>query len=164
MSPIDLFISSGEPSGDLQGSLLIEALLKERSSIRIGAVAGPRMRRLPIEPYFEMEQLSVMGFIDVIAAIPHLIRQFFQIRNKILELNPKAVVCIDYPGFHLRLEKSLRKKGYRGKLIHYISPTVWAWGKKRIPQMEKTLDLLLTIFPFEKKCFSILFSLSFQFM
>ncbi|MBI3900576.1 MAG: lipid-A-disaccharide synthase, partial [Chlamydiia bacterium] len=66
----------------------------------------------------------------------------------------KAVILIDYPGFNLRLEASLRKKGYRGKLIHYVAPSVWAWGKKRIPKMAQHLDLLLTLFPFEKKYFA----------
>src|SRR5262249_39681155 len=62
-------------------------------------------------------------------------------------------VTIDYPGFNLRLAKHLRKKGYAGKLIHFICPSVWAWGKKRIPLMGSTLDLLLSILPFEKKLF-----------
>jgi lipid-A-disaccharide synthase len=151
---IDLFIATGEMSADLHGSKLIEALLKERPQLKIGAVAGPKMRKLPITEFFPMENLMVMGFVDVLLALPKIRRNFLAIRNKILELNPKAVVCIDYPGFHLRLEKSLRKKGFQGKLIHFICPTVWAWGKKRIPAMAKNLDLLLTIFPFEKGCFS----------
>lgn len=151
---IDLFIATGEVSGDVHGAKLIEELLKLRPFLKIGAVAGPKMRELPIEEFFPMERLCVMGFLDIVPALPKLIRSFFAIRNKILQLNPKAVVCIDYPGFHLRLERSLRKKGYRGKLIHFICPTVWAWGKNRISLMAKTLDLLLVIFPFEKKCFS----------
>lgn len=151
---IDLFILAAEPSGDLHGQKLIASLLKQNPSLKIGAVAGPQMRALPIECYYPMENLQVMGFIDVFASLPKLLKQFFLIRKKILQLNPKAVICIDYPGFNLRLEKSLKKKGFKGKLIHYICPTVWAWGKKRIETMEKTLDLLLTFFPFEKKCFS----------
>ena len=150
----DLFIITGESSGDLHGSLLVQELLKKRPSLKIGAVAGPRMRAFPIEPFFPMENLQVMGFIDVLFALPKIARQFFAIRKKILELNPKGVVCIDYPGFNLRLERSLRKKGYRGKLIHYVCPTVWAWGKKWIPRMAESLDLLLAFFPFEKACFS----------
>lgn len=150
----DLFLVAGEPSGDLQGAKLLEELLKQKPSLRIGAVAGPKMRALSIETHFPMENLQVMGFIDVLLALPKIARQFFAIRNKILSLNPKKVVCIDYPGFNLRLERSLRKKGYQGKLIHYICPTVWAWGKKRIPLMAQNLDLLLTILPFEPACFS----------
>lgn len=151
---IDLFIATGEPSGDLHGAKLIEELLALRPDLKIGAVAGPQMRKLKIREFFRMESLSVMGFIDVVLALPKIVKQFFSIRKKILELSPKAVVLIDYPGFHLRLERSLRKKGYTGKLIHFICPTVWAWGKKRIPLMAQHLDLLLAIFPFEKKCFT----------
>lgn len=151
---IDLFVATGEMSGDLHGARLIEELLTLRPDLKIGAVAGPKMRKLPIREFFPMENLRVMGFIDVLLALPNIIRQFIAIRNKILELSPKAVVLIDYPGFHLRMERSLRKKGYQGKLIHYICPTVWAWGKKRIPLMAKNLDLLLTLFPFEKECFA----------
>jgi len=112
------------------------------------------MRELKIHPFFQMEKLQVMGFIDVLLSLPKIISQFLKIKKKILELNPKAIVFIDYPGMHLRLEKSLRKSGYKGKLIHFISPTIWAWRKNRIFTMEKNLDLLLTIFPFEKKYFS----------
>ena len=151
---IDLFIGAGELSGDLHGAELIRELLKARPHLQIGAVAGPKMRELKIHPFFQMEKLQVMGFIDVLLSLPKIISQFLKIKKKILELNPKAIVFIDYPGMHLRLEKSLRKSGYKGKLIHFISPTIWAWRKNRIFTMEKNLDLLLTIFPFEKKYFS----------
>ena len=151
---IDLFVSCGEVSGDLHGSTLIKELQTLRPDIKIGGVLGPKIRETGALEVFPMERLLVMGFIDVFKTLPKLVRLFFQIRNTILKLNPEAVVFIDYPGLHLRLAKSLRKKGYQGKLIHYICPTVWAWGKKRVPQMAKTLDSLLTIFPFEPKCFA----------
>lgn len=141
-------------SGDLHGARLVEELLSKRPHLKIGAVAGPKMRALPIHSFFPMETLQVMGFVDVVRAIPKIVKQFFSIRKKILELNPKAVVLIDYPGFHLRLERSLRRKGYQGKLIHMVCPTVWAWNKRWIPRMAETLDLLLTFFPFEKRCFA----------
>lgn len=150
---IDLVIVVGESSGDLHGAKLIQQLLAQNPTLKIAAVAGPRMRELPIKQLFAMEELQVMGFVDVILALPRIAFQFFKIRNKILSLQPKAVVTIDYPGFNLRLANSLKTKGYRGKLIHYICPTVWAWGKKRIPLMAKTFDLLLTFFPFEPACF-----------
>lgn len=150
----DLFVLAAEPSADLQGAHLIEELLRQKSDLNISALAGPRMRELRISCLAKMETLQVMGFWDVFLALPRIAQQFFQLRDKLLKLNPKAIICIDYPGFNLRLEKALRKRGYKGKLIHYICPSVWAWGKKRIYSMEKNLDLLLSIFPFEKNCFS----------
>ncbi len=151
--PIDLFLLAGEPSGDLQGAALIEELLSLDPTLRIAAVAGPRMRKFPIECIEPMESLEVMGFIDVVKALPHIAKLFFSLRKKILALQPKAFVGIDYPGFNLRMHASLRKKGYKGKQIHYICPTVWAWKKGRIAKMEQSLDLLLTILPFEPNCF-----------
>lgn len=151
---VDLFVVAGEPSGDLQAAQWLSSLIQLRPDLKIGAVAGPRMRALPLRTFFPMENLQVMGFIDVLFALPHLFRQFFAIRNQILRSNPQVVVCVDYPGFNLRLERSLRKKGYKGKLIHFVCPTVWAWGKKRIPLMAQTLDQLLTLLPFEKACFA----------
>lgn len=150
----DIFILVGEASGDAHGALIIDYLLKKRPQTTITAVAGPKMRKYPIDCAFPMEKLQVMGFIDVFLSFPFLLRFFFQVRKRILETNPKQVLFIDYPGLHLRLARSLRKKGYKGKISHYICPSVWAWGKKRIPLMAKHLDQLFSIFPFEKQYFS----------
>lgn len=150
----DLFLLAGEPSADLQGALLIEQLLDLHPTLRISAVAGPRMRKFPIHCVEPMESLQVMGFVDVALALPKIARLFYSIRQKILDLAPKAFVGIDYPGFNLRMHRSLNRKKYSGKLIHYVCPTVWAWGKKRIPLMARNLDLLLTILPFEPPLFA----------
>lgn len=149
MDRYDLALLVGEASGDLLGAELLSAL----PPLRILAVAGPKMRHYPIDLLLPMEKLQVMGFLDVLKAAPRLIASFRQIRREILKANPKAVVFIDYPGLHLRLAKSLRKAGYTGKLIHYVCPSVWAHGKGRIPFMARYLDLLLTLFPFEKQSF-----------
>ncbi len=149
----DFYVIAGEPSADKLGAPIIQALLK-KSCLQIAGVAGPRLRELGVKGAACMEDLQVMGFSAVVASLPRLIKIFYRIRNEILRLNPKAVLLIDYPGFNLRLERSLRKCGYRGKLIHAVAPTVWAWGKGRIPMMAKNLDLLLTLFPFEKECFA----------
>lgn len=153
-SSCDLFIMAAEPSADLHGAELIQEIQKLNPSLKIHAVAGPRMRNMNIKTIGAMEDLQVMGFIDVLIALPRILRHFFHLRKKILKLNPKIALFIDYPGFNLRLERSLRKKNFKGKIIHYICPTVWAWGKKRIPLMAENLDLLLTLLPFESKCFS----------
>ncbi len=124
------------------------------SEIRISGVGGPRMRAQGMRCILPMEEFQVMGFIDVFLALPKLIRQFHFVAREILRLNPAVVVTIDYPGFNLRLAKHLRKKGFKGKLVHFICPSVWAWGKKRIPLMADNLDMLLSILPFEKEIFS----------
>ncbi len=152
--PVDLLIIAGEPSGDAHGQKLIQNLKKARPSLHIAAVGGPNIRKEEVEILLPMEKLSVMGFFDVFLALPRLIYLWRSLRKKIETLQPKAVLFIDYPEFNLRLARSLKKRGFSGKNIHYICPSVWAWGKKRIKIMEKALDLLLTIFPFEEDLFT----------
>jgi len=92
-----------------------------------------------------------MGFVDIFFALPRLIKNFFFLKKRLLQINPKACLFIDYPEFSFMLQSALRKNGYKGKIIHYICPSVWAWRKNRIKTMQKNLDLLLCIYPFEKK-------------
>ncbi|MBS0605631.1 MAG: lipid-A-disaccharide synthase [Parachlamydiales bacterium] len=149
-----LFIFVGEKSADLHGEKILEALKQLSPTLRIFGVGGPKMRAAGLNCVLPMEEFQVMGFVDVFLALPKLMRQFYFVSDQILTLKPKAVLFIDYPGFNLRMAKHLRKKGFQGKLCHYICPSVWAWGKKRIPLMAKHLDLLLTILPFEKSYFA----------
>lgn len=154
MGTSDLFVFAGEASGDLHGSRLLKELYTLNPNLKVCGVGGPKMRSQPFECVMQTEEFQVMGFSDVLLSLPKLVRHFYMIRNYILKKQPKAVIFIDYPGFNLRMAKSLRKKGFKNKLVHYIAPTVWAWGKKRIAHMAKTLDLLLTIFPFESESFN----------
>ena len=154
MNNPDLFLFAGEPSGDLHGEEIIKALLEKDPSLKIIGVGGPKMRSRPFESILPMEEFQVMGFVDVFLALPKLIRQFHLVKRTILERKPNKVVLIDYPGFNLRLARSLRKSGFKGKICHYICPSVWAWGKKRIPLMVQNLDMLLSILPFEEKIFA----------
>ncbi|KAF3363297.1 Lipid-A-disaccharide synthase [Chlamydiales bacterium STE3] len=154
MAAHKLFIFAGEASGDLHGQHLLNALCSINSPLDVSGVGGQKMRSTGMQCVMPTEKFQVMGFSDVFSALPRLMRQFYQVRNAILKTQPHAVVLIDYPGFNLRLAKSLRKKGFKNKIIHYIAPTVWAWRKGRIKTMVENLDLLLTIFPFETAFFS----------
>lgn len=150
---IDLFIIAGEPSGDLHGQRLMKALLLSNPAVRISGVGGPRMRQEGLNCFIPMEEFQLMGVSEVLKNLPNILKSFTAVRNQILKSNPEAVIFIDYPGFNIRMAKSLRKKGYKGKLVHYICPTIWAWRKGRMKTLCSTLDLLLCIFPFEKKYF-----------
>ncbi|MBS0605233.1 MAG: lipid-A-disaccharide synthase [Verrucomicrobia bacterium] len=150
----DLFVFAGEKSADLHGEKLLQALRAKNPALNISGVGGPRMRSQGMDCVLQMEDFQVMGFIDVFLALPKLMRQFYFVASEIKRLNPKAVITIDYPGFNLRMARHLRKKGFKGKLVHFICPSVWAWGKKRIPLMAENLDLLLSILPFEKELFT----------
>ena len=98
-------------------------------------------------------QEAVVGLWDVIVKYPYFREKFYRMYREIRELNPDAVIFVDYPGFNLRLAHYLRRKQFGGKLIYYISPQVWAWNRGRIPRMAAFLDLMICIFPFEKSLY-----------
>lgn len=148
------FIFAGEASGDLHGSHLIQSLKSLTPLITFSGVGGPAMRAQGLDFILKMEEFQVMGFSDVLKSLPKLWKNFYKVCDSIIKSKPDCVILIDYPGFNLRLAKKLRKQGYKGKIVQYICPTVWAHGKQRINTMSQTLDLLLTIFPFEPSCFS----------
>lgn len=151
--PASFYFIAGEKSGDLHGGKLMQAMREFDANFKAEGVGGSRMQAEGLKPILSFSDFQVMGFSDVIFALPRLIRHFYGLAKKILQDNPDAVIFIDYPGFNIRMAKYLRKKGYKGKLIHYIAPSVWAWGKGRIQTMSQSLDLLLTIYPFEPAYF-----------
>jgi lipid-A-disaccharide synthase len=150
----NLFLFAGEKSGDLHGAELLSALKKIRPDVKVWGVGGPLMRSQGLNCFLPMEKFQVMGFVDVFCALPKLLFYFYKIGHALLKNPPKTVIFIDYPGFNLRMAKYLKKKKIPSKLCQFISPSVWAHGKKRIQGMANTLDLLLSILPFEKQYFS----------
>lgn len=148
----ELFLIAGEPSGDLHGARLLH-FLKQLGSFRFHGVGGNKMKGEGLISLLPLENFHIMGFSQIIKGLPKIFSHFRLLRNKILSENPEAVIFIDYPGFNLKMAKSLRKKGYQGKLIHFICPTIWAWRKNRRKTLCETLDLLITIFPFEANLF-----------
>lgn len=153
-TPPLIFLFTGEKSGDDRGENLVRSLKALCPNVRLIGVPGPKMRALGVESIIPMEEFQVMGFIDVLFALPRLFRLFRTVKKAIIESAPDAVVTIDYPGFSLRLARALWKMNHPAKRIHYVCPSVWAWGKKRIPLMATILDQLITILPFEKKYFA----------
>lgn len=148
------FISVGESSGDLHAAPLIRELRKRDHHAVISGVAGPMMRAEGIDEFLRMEELQVMGFVDVVKAFPRIYKIFHKVKSEILNTNPDAVILVDYPGFHLKLAEKLRKGGFSGKIVQFISPTVWAHGKQRIQTLEQYYDQLLCILPFEPAYFN----------
>lgn len=149
-----IFIFSGEHSGDVHGARLAKSLKILDPNLILEGVTGSLMREENIKSLLYMESFLVMGFTDVLKEFPKLYKNFRIIRKHILETNPDSVILIDYQEFSHLLSKSLRKQGYNGKIIQYISPSVWAWRPKRADQLAKQLDLLLTIYPFESDYYS----------
>jgi lipid-A-disaccharide synthase len=149
----NIFLFAGEQSGEHLGAQLMHELKQTISHVFWG-VGGEKMIQEGLEPFLRVEAFSVMGFSDVLLAVPKLYFYLRKITNEILKNAPEAVILIDYAEFNMLLSNRLRKKGYRGKIIQYVSPSVWAWRKNRVYSLAKTLDHLISIFPFEKEHFS----------
>ncbi len=150
---LDLFIVAAETSADRHGIEIVKKLLELNPDLKIGGVLGPNLRALNIPCLFPMEKLQVMGFFDVLLALPKILYRYFLLKRMLLKTRPKAILFIDYPEFNLRLERSIKRAQFKGKIFHHVSPSVWAWAKKRISIMEKGIDELFCIFPFEKSFF-----------
>ena len=148
------YLFAGEISGDLHGSRLMQAFYHQGDQLSFCGVGGPRMRQMGLDCFLPMENFQVMGFSDVFKALPRLWQLFYRVRDNILKIQPDCLILFDYPGFNLRLARALRRKGFKGKLVQYISPSVWAHGKKRIAVLAAYYDLLLTIYPFEAAYFA----------
>lgn len=153
-----IFMVAGEPSGDVLGGRLMAAL-KASGRVRFAGVGGPRMIEQGLSSLFPMDELSVMGLIEVLPHAPRLLGRLRQTANEVLRLRPAAVVTIDSPGFNFRLAKRLKTlKGKGGglenmPLIHYVAPSVWAWRPGRARRVAGFLDHLLALLPFEPPYF-----------
>jgi len=146
-----LFFCAGEISGDTHGSGVMRELRASHPDLQFSGLGGPRMKEIggaQVEDW--VETAGVVGLWEVLKMYSYFKRKLAETAELIVKQGPDAVVLVDYPGFNLRLAAALRDAGYRGKLIYYISPQVWAWKKGRVKTMAGLLDLMICIFPFEK--------------
>ena len=145
-------IVAGESSGDLLGSHLIKALRLNRTDLKFIGVAGPKMMKEGAASYFPMEELSVRGYFEALRKLFHLIKLRKNLLKKILDAKPDLFIGIDAPDFNFWIERQLKKKSI--PVIHYVSPSIWAWRGSRLKKIKKSIDHMLTIFPFEKNIYS----------
>lgn len=140
-------IVAGEPSGDLLGAGLMAALAARAPGIRFEGICGPRMEAAGGTTLYPMERLSVMGLAEVVGRLPELLRQRRRLAAHFLAHPPDVFVGVDAPDYNLGLERRLRRAGI--PTVHYVSPSVWAWRRGRLPKIRAAADLMLTLFPFE---------------
>lgn len=143
-----IFISAGEESGDLHGAALARALRERFPAARLVGLGGARMRAEGVETLAGLEELAVMGFVEVLRHLPFFIelrkRVFAALERERVDL----VIPIDYPGFNLRLARHAKASGI--PVLYYIAPQVWAWHKSRVRDLARDADEVAVVLPFEE--------------
>ncbi len=149
---IKIFVSAGEASGEHYGALLIEALKCRLEAVGQRAeffgMGGPRMVSAGLDSVVRAEDMAVMGITEVVRHLPRIYREFRRLKRTIRDRQPAIAVLIDFPDIHFRLAEEFHRLGV--PVIYFVSPQLWAWKKHRIKLVQKYVDEMLVIFPFEE--------------
>jgi len=143
-----VFVIAGEPSGDKLGAALMEGLKTLVPDVQFDGIGGPRMGEVGLQSRFPMEELSLMGIVEILSQYRHLKRRISETAEAIVAAKPDVLITIDAPEFSLRVAK-LVKANSQLRCVHYVAPTVWAWRSGRAAKMARHIDQVLALFPFE---------------
>lgn len=159
MNSKNVLMIAGEASGDLHGASLIRELKKLDSSLKIFGIGGDKMKAEGMELIYHIDKMSFLGFVEVIKHLPFIKKVQRDLIDEVKKRKVREVVLIDYPGFNLSIAKKLKQLkreldlDLELKLIYYITPQVWAWGKGRVNKIKELFKKVLVVFPFEEKFF-----------
>lgn len=142
------FVIAGEPSGDRLGGALMAGLQQLVPDVQFDGIGGVEMQAQGLVSRFDMDELSIMGLVEVAPKYFHLKRRIAETAAQVVEVKPDVLITIDSPDFCLRVAK-LVKKSSGIRTVHYVAPTVWAWRPGRAAKMARMIDHVLALFPFE---------------
>ena len=148
----NILIIAGEASGDLHAANLINAIVKIRPDVRFFGIGGDNMINNGLQASYHIRQLSFLGFAEVLKHLPFIRTVKKHLIEIVEEKKIQIAILVDYPGFNLNIAKRLKQMNV--KVIYYISPQIWAWGKSRIKKIQKFVSRMLVVFPFEKEFYN----------
>ncbi len=146
-----VLVIAGEVSGDKHAAKLVQELNRLNPELEIYAAGGERMERAGARLLYNLVDMAVLGSVEVLKNYFKLRRIFYGLLKFVEQKRCEAVILVDYPGFNIRFAKELRKRGSRVRVIYYISPQVWAWGMRRKKIIDKNIDKMVVILPFEEE-------------
>ena len=144
----NIFIITGEASGEMHGAELIKSIKKKRNDITFSGIGGELLNEENVNLIHNYSEINFIGFSSIIGNYTKIKSVLNHSIEYILQTKPDILILVDFPGFNLKIAESIRKK-FKGKIIYYISPQVWAWHKSRVKKMKNNLDKMLVFFPFE---------------
>jgi lipid-A-disaccharide synthase len=147
-----IFISAGEPSGDLHAAAIVEALLRRYPSATIEALGGSRMEEAGATIRYPMEGLAAFGVVEVVTKIRAHYRLLRALQRDFRHGRYDLAILVDYPGFHLRVAEAAHRAGT--KVLYYIAPQLWAWRPERARRLAAAVDRLAVVLPFEQTFFN----------
>jgi lipid-A-disaccharide synthase len=146
-----ILIVAGESSGDNVGGLLCAEIKILRPELELFGLGGDRMDTSGVKLLYHTNQLSILGFWEVLKHLPFIREVERKLLEEIDRRKPSLAILIDYPGFNLRLAKKLKER--KIPVMYYVSPQVWAWGKGRIAKIKRIVDKMVVVFQFEKEMY-----------
>ena len=152
MNKKKIFIVAGEASGDIIGSNLIKSMASSEIKYEVYGIGGDMMKAAGVKIFFHFEKIAIIGLFEVLLNYFKLVKCMKQTVSEIIKYKPDLIITIDSPGFNFRVIKSLRKL-LNFKAIHYVAPTVWAYGEHRAQLVANLYQHILLILPFEVKYF-----------
>ena len=147
-------IVAGEASGDAHAAALVRALREAAPDTLLNffGATGPLLRAAGVESIVRSDDLAILGLLEIGGALPKFWRAYKLLKQAAIERKPDAVILVDWPDFNLKLARALHRRGL--KVIYYISPQLWAWRSYRARSIERDVDLLLSILPFEQEWYA----------
>ena len=150
-----IFISCGEMSGDLHASYIVEEMRKKNKNTEFFGVVGDKSIKAGVKAINHIKNNDIMGFVEALKKYRYFTKKAGEYLEFIRKNGIETVIFVDFGGFNLKffelLKKKIQEKELQDlKMIYYIPPKVWAWGKKRIEKLKK-FDDVIVIFPFEKE-------------
>jgi len=147
-----VLVVAGEASGDLHGGFLVQELQRQLPGVDVAAVGGDHLRACGIDILADVRLLSAVGLVEIVSSLRRHHRVMELLKQQMDQQRPDVVVLVDYPGFNLFVAKEAKKRGI--PVFFYIAPQVWAWGQGRAKKMERLIERLAVIFPFEEAIFN----------